>query len=79
MVGYEEMQDPVLAGCYGAVSASFVLEGFGALYAIRYFQQPVSSLVYIQMLPLRESIICCSHSQVDIFFAGSRCSGIHFS
>lgn len=36
MVGYDETQDPVLAGCYGAVSASFVLEGFAALYALRY-------------------------------------------
>jgi len=36
MVGYAETEDPVLAGCYGAVSASFVLEGFGALYALRY-------------------------------------------
>ncbi|MGC8787932.1 MAG: carbohydrate kinase family protein [Anaerolineae bacterium] len=36
MVGYDETQDPVLAGCYGSVSASFVLEGFGALYATRY-------------------------------------------
>ena len=33
MVGYQETGDPVLSGCYGAVSASFVLEGFGALYA----------------------------------------------
>ncbi len=36
MVGYEETQEPALAGCYGAVSASFVLQGFGALYATRY-------------------------------------------
>jgi ribokinase len=36
MVGYDETEDPVLAGCYGAVSASFVLEGFGALFALRY-------------------------------------------
>lgn len=36
MVGYQETGDPLLAGCYGAVSASFVLEGFGALYATRF-------------------------------------------
>lgn len=36
MVGYQETDDPVLAGCYGAVSASFVLQGFGALYALRF-------------------------------------------
>jgi sugar/nucleoside kinase (ribokinase family) len=36
MVGYDETHDPVIAGCYGAVSASFVLEGFGGLYAMRY-------------------------------------------
>jgi sugar/nucleoside kinase (ribokinase family) len=36
MVGYAETKDPVIAACYGAVSASFVLEGFGALYALRY-------------------------------------------
>jgi ribokinase len=36
MVGYAETLDPVMAGCYGAVSASFVLEGYGALYALRY-------------------------------------------
>ena len=36
MVGFDETGDPSLAGCYGAVSASFVLEGFGALYATRH-------------------------------------------
>jgi sugar/nucleoside kinase (ribokinase family) len=36
MVGYQETGDPVLAACYGAVSASFVLQGFGALYALRF-------------------------------------------
>jgi ribokinase len=36
MVGYAETADPMLAGCYGAVSASFVIEGYGALYALRY-------------------------------------------
>jgi len=36
MVGYRETGDPALAGCYGAVSASFVLEGFGALYATQF-------------------------------------------
>jgi ribokinase len=36
MVGYGETADPVLAACYGAVSASFVLQGFGALYALRF-------------------------------------------
>jgi ribokinase len=36
MVGYRETGDPVLAACYGAVSASFVLQGFGALYATRF-------------------------------------------
>ena len=35
MVGLDETDDPALAACYGAVSASFVLEGFGALYATR--------------------------------------------
>ena len=36
MVGYQETGDPVQAACYGAVSASFVLQGFGALYATRF-------------------------------------------
>ncbi len=36
MVGYAETKDPVIAACYGAVSASFVLQGFGALYALHY-------------------------------------------
>jgi sugar/nucleoside kinase (ribokinase family) len=36
MVGYQETGDPVLAGCYGAVSASFVLQGLGALYALEF-------------------------------------------
>jgi ribokinase len=36
MVGYEETHDPLLAACYGAVSASFVLQGFGALHGVRY-------------------------------------------
>jgi ribokinase len=36
MVGYQETGDAVLAACYGAVSASFVLQGFGALYAARH-------------------------------------------
>jgi sugar/nucleoside kinase (ribokinase family) len=39
MVGFDETADPVLAGCYGAASASFVLEGFGALYALRHSRQ----------------------------------------
>jgi sugar/nucleoside kinase (ribokinase family) len=36
MVGYAETQDAMVAGCYGAVSASFVLEGHGALHALRH-------------------------------------------
>jgi sugar/nucleoside kinase (ribokinase family) len=36
MVGYQETGDPLLAGCYGAISASFVLQGFGALYALQF-------------------------------------------
>jgi sugar/nucleoside kinase (ribokinase family) len=49
MVGYEETRDPVLAGCYGAVSASFVLEGFGALYALRYARaQAEARLAYLK-------------------------------
>jgi len=39
MVGYDETEDPVLAACYGTASASFVLEGFGALYALRHARQ----------------------------------------
>jgi sugar/nucleoside kinase (ribokinase family) len=34
LVGLHETGDPVLAACYGAVSASFVIEGFGAHYAL---------------------------------------------
>lgn len=49
MVGYDETQDPVLAGCYGAVSASFVLEGFGALYATRYTRAEAEArLAYVK-------------------------------
>ena len=36
LVGWQETGDPVQAARYGAVSASFVLEDFGALYALRY-------------------------------------------
>jgi ribokinase len=36
MVGWQETGDSLLAACYGAVSASFVLQGFGALYALRF-------------------------------------------
>lgn len=36
MAGYQETGDPVLAAHYGSVSASFVLQGFGALYATRF-------------------------------------------
>jgi ribokinase len=36
LVGYDETDDPIIAACYGAVSASFVLQGFGALYALRF-------------------------------------------
>lgn len=36
LVGWLETGDPVQAARYGAVSASFVLEDFGALYALRY-------------------------------------------
>lgn len=49
MVGYDETQDPVIAGCYGAVSASFVLEGFGALYATRYTRAEAEArLAYVK-------------------------------
>jgi len=49
MVGYEETSDPALASCYGAVSASFVLEGFGALYATRYTRsQAEARLAYLK-------------------------------
>lgn len=49
MVGYEETSDPALAGCYGAVSAAFVLEGFGALYAVRYTRnQAEARLAYLK-------------------------------
>ncbi len=34
MVGLAETGDPLKAACYGAVSASFVIEGFGADYAL---------------------------------------------
>jgi sugar/nucleoside kinase (ribokinase family) len=34
LVGLSETADPVTAACYGAVSASFVIEGFGAHYAL---------------------------------------------
>jgi sugar/nucleoside kinase (ribokinase family) len=34
LAGLLETADPVLAACYGAVSASFVIEGFGAHYAL---------------------------------------------
>jgi ribokinase len=39
MVGLEETGDPVLACCYGSVSASFVLQGFGPLYALRHSRE----------------------------------------
>jgi sugar/nucleoside kinase (ribokinase family) len=49
MIGYDETQDPVLAGCYEAVSASFVLEGSGALYALRYTRvQAEARLAYLK-------------------------------
>ncbi len=39
MVGYAETGDPVEAALYGTVSASFVIEGFGALYARQFSRQ----------------------------------------
>ena len=36
LVGMAETSDPEIAGLYGAVSASFVIEGFGAGYALRF-------------------------------------------
>lgn len=36
VVGYVETGDPQVAARYGVVSASFVLEDYGALYALRY-------------------------------------------
>ena len=36
MVDWDETGDPALAACYGAVSSSFVLQGFGALYATQF-------------------------------------------
>ncbi len=35
MVGLAETGDPVKAACYGAVSASFIIEGFGADHALQ--------------------------------------------
>jgi len=35
MVGWAETGDPVRAAMYGAVSASFAVEGYGALFALR--------------------------------------------
>jgi len=34
-VGLVETGDPTRAALYGTVSASFVIEGYGALYAMR--------------------------------------------
>lgn len=49
MVGYDETEDPVLAACYGAASASLVLEGFGALYALRHSRQDAEQrLAYLR-------------------------------
>jgi sugar/nucleoside kinase (ribokinase family) len=39
MVGMAETGDPLRAAHYGAVSSSFVLQGFGALYATRFGRQ----------------------------------------
>jgi sugar/nucleoside kinase (ribokinase family) len=49
MVGYDETADPMLAGCYGTVSASFVLQGFGALYALRFVRADAEErLAYVR-------------------------------
>jgi sugar/nucleoside kinase (ribokinase family) len=45
LVGYDETADPVLAACYGAVSASFVLQGFGALYGLRFSREDAEQRV----------------------------------
>ncbi len=39
MVGIAETGDPVKAACYGAVSASFVVEGFGADHTLKVSRQ----------------------------------------
>lgn len=39
MVGLEETGDPVLACCYGSVSASFVLQGSGPPYVLRFSRE----------------------------------------
>ncbi|MEW5815452.1 MAG: carbohydrate kinase family protein [Spirochaetota bacterium] len=39
LVGLAETGDPIKAACYGAVSASFVVEGFGADYALQVTRQ----------------------------------------
>jgi len=39
MVGLAETGDAIRAAMYGAVSASFVIEGFGALYAIHHSRE----------------------------------------
>jgi ribokinase len=54
MVGYLETQDPVMAGCYGAISASFVLEGYGALHALRYTRAQAEGRLAI----LRQMVVC---------------------
>jgi ribokinase len=41
----EETGDPVLACCYGSVSASFVLQGFGALHALQHSRKDAESRV----------------------------------
>ena len=35
-IGLCQLDDPVSAGLYGTVAASFVIEGFGADHALRY-------------------------------------------
>lgn len=39
LVGYAETDDPLMAACYGTVSASFVLEGHGGLFGLRYTRE----------------------------------------
>lgn len=56
MVGYFETGDPILAAMYGTVSASFIVEGFSALYALQFTRSDVEARLQTLTKMVKEDV-----------------------
>jgi ribokinase len=54
MVGLAETGDPIKAACYGAVSSSFVIEGFGADHALQVTRQQAEERLQVLLGSLKK-------------------------